>query len=118
MRDPELVMAAILLRPRTSFDPQRFFHWCQDQVTNGSMDAKWIPDFIRLVREFEWTQTQKVLIRNLKGMHFDLNRLPPSELPIFFRQRGDTTFREFTPAEYERLREQFAVTERLDLLDR
>jgi hypothetical protein len=73
---------------------------------------------VRLVQEFEYTETQKVLVRRLKKLHFDLRRLPQSELPIFFRERGDRTFRELTSAEYDRLREQYAVAERLQLLKR
>jgi len=114
----ELVMTAMLLRPGARFDPRAFFDWCQDQVANGSMDAKWIPDFVRLVQEFEYTETQKVLVRQLKKLHFDLRRLPQSELPIFFRERGDRAFRELSSTEYDRLRQQYAGAERLQLLDR
>ena len=39
------------------------------------MDPKWFPDFVRIVDEFEYTQTQKVLVRNLKQVHFDRRRL-------------------------------------------
>ncbi len=72
----ELVMAAIKLREGARFDPQAFFEWCETQVSGGSMDRKWFPDFVRLVDDFEYTQTQKVLVRNLKKVHFDRRRLP------------------------------------------
>ena len=81
------------------------------------MDRKWFPDFVRLVDDFEFTQTQKVLVRNYKKVHFDLHRLPAGT-PIFWRQRGDTTFRPFTAADYAALREEFKAREKLDLLDR
>jgi hypothetical protein len=68
------------------------------------------------VDEFEYTQTEKILVRNLKQVHFDRNRLP--DAPIFFRVRGDTTYRPLTTAEYAKLREEFAAREKLDLLDR
>jgi hypothetical protein len=80
------------------------------------MDPKWFPDFVRVVSEFEYTQTQKVLVRNLKGIHFDRRRLPDE--PIFWRQRGDTSFREFTRADFEELRKSFEASERIHLLDR
>ena len=112
----ELVMAAVKMRPGSSFDPKNFFDWCQEQVNGASMDRKWVPDFVRVVDDFEYTQTQKVLVRNLKKVHFDLNRIPQAQ--IFFRQRGDTTFRVLTRAEYEELRKEFAEREKLDLLDR
>jgi fatty-acyl-CoA synthase len=113
----ELVMAAIKLRPDVAFDPQRFFEWCEQQVTGASMDRKWFPDFVRIVDDFEFTQTQKVLVRNYKKVHFDLRRLP-DDAPVFWRRRGDTSFRPLTAADYEQLRDEFAAREKLELLDR
>lgn len=112
----ELVMAALKLRDGAEFDPQGFFDWCEYQVTHGSMDRKWFPDFVRIVDDFEYTQTQKVLVRNYKKVHFDLNRIPDAR--IYWRRRGDTTFRPFTREDYEEVRREFAAQEKLDLLDR
>jgi fatty-acyl-CoA synthase len=112
----ELVMVALKLRAGVTFDPKGFFDFCDRQVTGGGMDRKWFPDFVRIVDEFEYTQTEKILVRNLKQVHFDRNRLP--DAPIFFRVRGDTTYRPFIAAEYAKLREEFAAREKLDLLDR
>jgi fatty-acyl-CoA synthase len=112
----ELVMAALKLRPGARFDPQGFFDFCEQQVGGGGMDRKWFPDFVRIVEEFEYTQTQKVLVRNLKQLHFCRRRLPEAEL--YWRRRSDKTFRPFTRADYEALREEFAASERLALLDR
>jgi fatty-acyl-CoA synthase len=111
----ELVMAALKLRPATRFDPQGFFDACQKQVDGGGMDPKWFPDFVRVVEEFEYTATQKVLVRNLKGVHFDRRRLPDD--PIFWRRRGETTFHPFEARDYEALRGKFVASERLGLLD-
>ena len=66
------------------------------------MDRKWFPDFVRIVDEFEYTQTQKILVRNLKQDHFDRGRLP--DAPIYWRERGDTTFRPFGKDDFEALR--------------
>jgi len=112
----EVVMAAIKLRAGTSFDPQAFFAWCETQVNGASMDRKWFPDFVRIVDDFEYTQTQKVLIRNLKKVHFDRRRLPTE--PIYWRRRGDSSYTPFTEADFETLRREFAAAEKLDLLDR
>jgi len=112
----ELVMVAVKVRPGARFDPQAFFEFCDAQVTSGGMDRKWFPDFVRVVDEFEYTQTEKILVRNLKAVHFDRNRLPDASL--YFRVRGDRTFRPFTTAEYAELRREFAEREKLDLLDR
>jgi fatty-acyl-CoA synthase len=112
----ELVMGALKMRDGVRFDPQHFFDWCESQVTDASMDRKWVPDFVRIVQEFEFTETQKVLVRNLKKSHFDRRRLPDE--PIFWRRRGDTTFVPFSSADFEGLREKFAKAERGQLLDR
>jgi fatty-acyl-CoA synthase len=111
----EHVMSALLMRPGASFDPQEFFDWVERQVSGASMDRKWFPDFVTVVEEFEYTQTQKVLVRNLKKVNFDLNRVSH---PVWFRERGDTTFRELTRDEYQKLRDEFEASERLELLDR
>lgn len=113
----ELVMAAIKLCPGATFDPKGFLEWCEAQVRGASMDRKWVPDFIRLVEDFEYTQTQKVLVRNYKKVHFDRNRLAENE-PVYWRQRGDTAFKPLTTADYTQLREEFKAREKLELLDR
>jgi len=112
----ELVMAALKLRTGTRFDPKEFFEWCDAQVAGGSMDRKWFPDFVRVVDDFEYTQTQKVLVRNLKKVHFDRKRVPDE--PIYWRGRADKTFKLLSKEDYERLRKDFEQAERLQLLDR
>jgi fatty-acyl-CoA synthase len=112
----ELVMAALKLRPGAHFDPQAFFQFCERQVVEGGMDRKWIPDFVRIVDDFEFTQTQKILVRSLKKQHFHRGRL--EDAPIYWRRRGDTTFAPFSPQDFERLRAEFAASERTDLLER
>jgi len=112
----ELVMVAVKLRDGARFDPKTFFDFCEGQVSHGSMDRKWFPDFLRLVDEFEYTQTQKVLVRNLKKVHFCRRRLP--EEPLYWRRREDKSYQPLTAEDYERLRQEFAKAEKLDLLDR
>ena len=109
-------MAALKLRPGATFDTQAFFDWCVTQINEASMARKWLPDFIRIVGDFEYTETQKILVRNLKKTHFDKDRLPNE--PLYWHERGDTSFRSFTREDYKRLRDQFAAAERLHLLDR
>jgi fatty-acyl-CoA synthase len=112
----ELVMTAIKLRDGARFDPKAFFDWCETQVKTASMDRKWFPDFVRIVDDFEYTQTQKVLVRNLKKTHFDRRRVGND--PLYWRQRGDTAFRPLTEKDYSALRDEFAQREKLELLDR
>ncbi|MEM7411653.1 MAG: AMP-binding protein [Myxococcota bacterium] len=111
----ELVMAALKLREGAQFDPEGFYAFCREQVSHGGMDPKWIPDYIRLVDEFEYTQTQKVLVRNLKRVHFNRTALP--DAPLFWRQRGDAAFRAFTADDYAGLRGEFEAREKLTLLE-
>jgi fatty-acyl-CoA synthase len=112
----ELVMVALTLRSGARFDPQDFFDFCDAQVRRGGMDRKWFPDFVRIVDAFQYTQTQKILVRPLKAAHFDRRQLP--DAPLFWRERGDTSFRPFGEADYRALRDRFAASERLGLLDR
>ena len=112
----ELVMAALKLRPGARFDPQAFFDFCEERVQHGGMDRKWFPDFVRLVDDFEFTQTQKILVRNLKRDHFSRDRLPDATL--YWRTRGDKSFQPFGADDYQQLRTRFESAERLNLLDR
>ncbi len=112
----ELVMAALKLRPGATFDPAGFFRFCDAQVREGGMDRKWFPDFVRVVDDFEYTGTTKILVRNLKRDHYDRRRL--AEEPLYFRVRGDERYRSFTAADYAALRTEFEAAERIQLLDR
>ena len=112
----ELVMIALKLRADATFDPRGLFEFCDRQVTEGAMDKKWLPDFVRIVDEFEYTQTEKILVRNLKQLHYDRRRLPASRL--YWRRRGDTAFKPFTRGDFDAVREEFVKAERADLLDR
>ena len=71
--------------------------------------------FVRVVRDFEYTGTQKILVRNLKAVHFRPSKV---EDPLYWRERGDQAFKPLTDADYARLREQFVHAERLPLLER
>jgi hypothetical protein len=109
-------MAALKLRDGVRFDPKGFFDWCDAQVREASMDRKWFPDFVRIVDDFEYTQTQKVLVRHLKKVHFDPTRSEGAQ--IYWRRRGDTSFHPFSKADYDNLRQEFAAREKQELLDR
>jgi fatty-acyl-CoA synthase len=111
----EWVMAAVKLREGASFDPKGLYDFCQQLVEHGGMDPKWFPDFVRVVDEFEYTQTQKVLVRNLKRVHYDRRRLPQE--PIYWRRRGDEGYRPFRAEDFEELQRAFAAAERGHLLD-
>jgi fatty-acyl-CoA synthase len=110
----ELVMAALKLRPGARFDPAGLHAFCERQVAQGGMDRKWFPDFVRVVEEFEFTETRKILVRHLKNDHFHRERLPDE--PLFWRRRGDTSFQPFTKDDFAALRREFEAAERDQLL--
>ena len=78
------------------------------------MDRKWFPDFVRLVEEFEYTQTQKILVRNLKKVHFDRDRL--ADAPLYWRRRGEKAYVTFESDDFAGLRRDFQKAERDSLL--
>jgi fatty-acyl-CoA synthase len=110
----ELVMVALELRPGAAFDPAGFFAFCEDLVEHGGMDKKWFPDFVRIVDAFEFTQTQKILVRNLKKDHFHRERLATA--PLFWRRRGEKAFVPFGSDDFAALRKDFQKAEREALL--
>jgi fatty-acyl-CoA synthase len=110
----EHVMVALELRPGAAFDPAGFFAFCERLVEHGGMDRKWFPDYVRIVDAFEFTQTQKILVRNLKKDHFHRGRLP--DAPLFWRRRGEARFVPFASEDFAALRKQFEASERDTLL--
>ncbi len=112
----ELVMVALKLAPGAAFDPQQFFDYCEQQTEHGGMDRKWFPDFVRVVDDFEYTQTEKILVRNLKKQHFHPARVDDAR--VWWRERGSTAYAAFTPEDFAALKERFVAAERDDLLER
>jgi len=111
----EKVMAAIQMEKDAVFDPKAAFDWFMERQKTGGMDPKWMPDYIRIVEEFDMTPTQKILVRPLKREHFNLDHRP--DMRIYFRQRGDETYRELTPEAFAEIKKQFEKTGRQNLLD-
>jgi fatty-acyl-CoA synthase len=111
----ELVCVALQLHEGARFDPQATFDRFMEQQRDEGMDPKWMPDFVRVVEELPMSTTQKVLVRELKRQHFDLSRHP--DMVLFFRERGDATYRPFGVQDYETLRARFADNGRVHLLD-
>lgn len=90
-----------------SFDPQAFFDHCEHQVAAGC-DRKWFPDFVRVVDDFPWTATHKIRVRDLKAAHYH----PDRANRVWWRGRGDTTFRPFDRAAFAALSADFAAAGR------
>ncbi|MDY6824916.1 MAG: AMP-binding protein [Thermodesulfobacteriota bacterium] len=110
----ETVMVALEMLPGQTFDPQAAYDNFIRQEEKG-MDPKWMPDYIRIIDGFTLTSTQKILVRPFKRQHFNIEANP--DMTVYFRQRGDTTYRPLTPGAYQTLKQQFEETGRGHLLE-
>jgi hypothetical protein len=70
---------------------------------------------VRIVESLPMTTTNKVLVRPLKREHFDLVAHP--DMLVYFRRRGDATYRRFTAEDYQALEREFAENGRAHLLE-
>jgi fatty-acyl-CoA synthase len=85
------VMAAVQLRPGTSFDPAGFATFVDSLAGVG---PKWRPRYVRVVHEFPSTGTNKIVKRTLVREKYRHDLCGDDELWV--RDRGDTEFRAFT----------------------
>ena len=111
----EWVMVAAKLREGHNFDAEEFHAYIEEQCERESMDRRWKPDFVRIVDDFEFTRTEKVLVRPLKHEFYNLEWLP--EETIFFFRRGFDKYQLFRKENMEELRAEFKRTGRERLLD-
>lgn len=109
----ELVMSTILAKPGASLEQLELFDFCREQIERGSMAPIWMPDFIRIARELEFTPTSKLVSRNLKLQHYHPDRVTDV---VWWRERGDQTYRTFDRDDFESLVKRFEAMQREDLL--
>jgi acyl-CoA synthetase (AMP-forming)/AMP-acid ligase II len=88
------VMATLLLRPGSYFDPAGFADFLDGQPDMGT---KWPPRYVRITDELPVTATTKVLKRVLRNEGW---RSPD---PVWWRPEKDGPYRPLTPAEADRL---------------
>ena len=111
----EWVMVAVKPWEGKQFDPQAFHEFIERHCTDGDMDRKWKPDFVRIVSDFEYTRTQKILVRPLKHEFYDLEWVP--EGTVYFFRRGFESYRPFTKKDLEDLRGEFEQNSRGHVLE-
>jgi len=111
----EKVMVALQLLENVTFDPKQTFNWFLQQQKKGGMDPKWMPDYIRIVDAFPLTNTHKILVRPFKRDNFNIEKHPDME--IYFRQRGDNTFRKLTLEVFQAIKAEFVKNGRANLLE-
>jgi len=106
------VMAALVLRPGTTFDPAAFAAWLDDQP---DLSPKWRPRYVRLAEALPTTPTNKVVVRTLAHQKFRADRLGGD--PVFVRLRGEAAYRPFGPADEDALRAAFVRSGRSQAWD-
>ncbi|MCX5850111.1 MAG: AMP-binding protein [Deltaproteobacteria bacterium] len=110
----EKVMVTVQLKDGFAFEPDKVYAWFIKQQKEGGMDPKWMPDYIRIIESFPVTDTQKIMVRPFKRENFNLEGNPGMQ--IYFRQRGDNTYRRLTPDEFNKIKEEFKLNGREAIL--
>jgi len=110
----EKVMITVQLKDGVVFDPDKVYTWFIKQQKEGGMDPKWMPDYIRVIDYFPVTDTQKIIVRPFKHEHFNLEYNP--DMHIYYRKRGDNTYRRLTPEEFDQIKNSFKLNGREAIL--
>lgn len=110
----EKVMITVQLKEGVPFEPDKVYEWFMKQQKEGGMDPKWMPDYIRVIEKFPVTDTQKIIVRPFKRENFNIDRDP--SMRIYFRRRGDNTYRLLTPDEFNKIKEDFKTNGRAAIL--
>jgi fatty-acyl-CoA synthase len=110
----EKVMITVQLKDGVAFEPDKVYTWFIKQQKEGGMDPKWMPDYIRVIESFPVSNTQKIMVRPFKREHFDLECNP--SMQIYYRKRGDDTYRRLTLDEFGKIKEAFRLNGRETIL--
>jgi fatty-acyl-CoA synthase len=94
------VMATLLLRPGTSFDPVGFAEFLAGE---SDMGTKWAPRYVRITDELPITATTKVLKRVLRAERWRCTE------EVWWRPERDAPYRPLLPADAETLDEAVAA---------
>jgi len=101
--DPDVgdrVMAALQLRPGTTFDPEQFAEFLAAQADLGT---KWAPRFIRIAETLPVTETSKVLKRALRRERWECDD------PVWWQREKGAPYRRMTRPDVDALRKEFAA---------
>ena len=102
------VMATLLVRPGTEFDPEDFDEFLGEQTDLGT---KWSPRFVRITTDMPVTESQKPLKRQLRRERWDTDEV------VFWRPGKGVPLQRMTPADRDALHAEFARHGRLAALD-
>jgi fatty-acyl-CoA synthase len=106
------VMAAVVLRGDTVFDPAGFAAWIDAQ---SDLSPKWRPRYVRVCDTLPTTPTNKVLVRTLVHQKFRSDRIDGDT--VYMRGRGEPAYRDFGPGEEKALRSAFEESGRIRAWD-
>jgi fatty-acyl-CoA synthase len=101
------VMAGLVLRDGTSFDPVAFAGWIDGLADVG---PKWRPRYVRVLANPPTTGTNKIVKRALVHQKWRSDRIGGDA--VFVRARGEATYRPFTADDEEALRDSFVRYQR------
>ena len=109
--DPDVgdrVMAALQLRPGTTFDPDGFASFLASQPDLGT---KWTPRFVRIAATLPVTETSKVLKRVLRRDRWE------TDDEVWWQPEKGGAYLHLTPADVDALRAEFAARGRQPVLE-
>jgi fatty-acyl-CoA synthase len=101
------VMAGLVLRDGTEFDPAAFAAWLDGRDDVGS---KWRPRYVRILRDAPTTGTNKIIKRTLVHQKWRADRVGGD--PIYVRERGKAAYRPLTANDERALHESFVRYQR------
>ncbi|GMU77806.1 MAG: acyl-CoA synthetase [Acidimicrobiia bacterium] len=102
------VMATLLVRPGTAFDPEDFDDFLGEQTDLGT---KWSPRYVRITEDMPVTESQKPIKRQLRRERWDTAE------PVFWRAEKGAPLRRMTDDDRAALHEAFERHGRLAALD-
>ena len=109
--DPDVgdrVMAALELRPGSTFEPESFAAFLAAQPDLGT---KWTPRFVRVATTLPVTETSKVLKRVLRRDRWE------TDDEVWWQPEKGGAYRRLTPADVDALRAEFAARGRQPVLE-
>ncbi|MBI2169466.1 MAG: AMP-binding protein [Actinobacteria bacterium] len=106
------VMAALVMKDGVDFDPEVFAKWvdAQDEVSE-----RYRPRYVRVARELPMTGTNKIVKRTLVHEKFRHDRC--SDDAIYWREKGEPTYRPFTGDDEAAVQAAFEAAGRLQFWD-
>lgn len=108
----ELVMASLKLNSSETFDPKAFYDFI---VSRKDMNKKWYPDFVRILKDLPQTETVKINPKDLKKEFFNKELVSDQ---VYWRERGETSFKLFDSQEYKNIKDKFIKAGRINELVR